>query len=59
MAVLVAVSVVGFIVFLRVRKAAMKGSKARTLATSEEESSSTGYPSKLLADARMISSSSA
>ncbi|PUZ36649.1 hypothetical protein GQ55_9G054900 [Panicum hallii var. hallii] len=55
MAVLVAVSVVGFIVFLRVRKAAMKGSKARTLATSEEESSSTGYPSKLLADARYIS----
>ncbi|KAG2545325.1 hypothetical protein PVAP13_9KG424493 [Panicum virgatum] len=56
MAVLVAVSVVGFIVFLGVRKAAaMKGSKARTLATSEEESSSTGYPSKLLADARYIS----
>lgn len=55
MATLVAVSVVGFIVFFTVRKAATKGSKARTLATSEEESSSTGYPSKLLADARYIS----
>lgn len=57
MATLVAVLVVGFIVFFAMRKAAMKGSKARALATSEEESSSTGYPSKMLADARMISSS--
>ncbi|OEL36538.1 putative inactive leucine-rich repeat receptor-like protein kinase [Dichanthelium oligosanthes] len=55
MAILVAVSVVGFIVFFAMRKAAMKGSKARAQATSEEESSSTGYPSKLLADARYIS----
>ncbi|KAJ1293256.1 hypothetical protein BS78_01G054200 [Paspalum vaginatum] len=58
MAVLVAVSVVGFIVVfaVRKRKAAMKGSDARTQAPSEEENSSTtGYPSKLLADARYIS----
>ncbi|CAN6286563.1 unnamed protein product [Urochloa humidicola] len=54
-ATLVAVSVVGLVVFFAVRKAAVKGSKARALAISEEESSSTGYPSKLLADARYIS----
>ncbi|CAL4944805.1 unnamed protein product [Urochloa decumbens] len=54
-ATLVAVSVVALIVFFAVRKAAVMGSKARALATSEEESSSTGYPSKLLADARYIS----
>ncbi|KAF8659325.1 hypothetical protein HU200_058526 [Digitaria exilis] len=55
MAILVAVSAVGLIVFFSVRKAATKGSKTRTLAPSEEESSSTGYPSKMLADARYIS----
>lgn len=55
MAVLVAISVVGFIVFFAVRKAATKGSEARAPTTSEEENSSTGYPSKLLADARMLS----
>ncbi|WVZ60829.1 hypothetical protein U9M48_010799 [Paspalum notatum var. saurae] len=58
MAILVAISVVGFVVVFAVRKrkaAAMKGSDARTQAPSEEESSSTGYPSKLLADARYIS----
>ncbi|CAN6314947.1 unnamed protein product [Urochloa humidicola] len=54
-ATLVAVSVVGLIVFFAVRKAAVKGSKARALAASEEESSSTGYPTKLLVDARYIS----
>lgn len=55
MATLVAISVVGFIVFFATRKAAVKGSEARTQAPSEEENSSTGYPSKMLADARYIS----
>uniref|UniRef100_A0A0A9DAD4 Protein kinase domain-containing protein n=1 Tax=Arundo donax TaxID=35708 RepID=A0A0A9DAD4_ARUDO len=57
-AVLVAVSVVGVMVFFAVRKVTVKGAKARALATSVEEhasSASSGYPSKLLADARYIS----
>ncbi|XP_066366025.1 probable inactive leucine-rich repeat receptor-like protein kinase At3g03770 [Miscanthus floridulus] len=55
MAILVAISAVGLIAFFAVRRAAMKGSEARAPTVSGEESSSTGYPSKLLADARYIS----
>ncbi|XP_062212649.1 probable inactive leucine-rich repeat receptor-like protein kinase At3g03770 [Phragmites australis] len=58
MAVLVAVSVVGVMVLFAVKKVTAKGAKARALATSVEEhvsSASSGYPSKLLADARYIS----
>jgi hypothetical protein len=59
MAILVAISAVGLIVFFAVRRQAMKGSEARAPTVSEEENSSIGYPSKLLADARMLSSSCA
>ncbi|XP_062214362.1 probable inactive leucine-rich repeat receptor-like protein kinase At3g03770 isoform X2 [Phragmites australis] len=55
MAVLVAVSVVGVMVFFAVRKVTAKGAKARAPATLAEEHASSGYPSKLLADARYIS----
>uniref|UniRef100_A0A0A9D336 Protein kinase domain-containing protein n=1 Tax=Arundo donax TaxID=35708 RepID=A0A0A9D336_ARUDO len=57
-AVLVAVLVIGVMVFFAVRKVTAKGAKERALATSVEEhasSASSGYPSKLLADARYIS----
>uniref|UniRef100_A0A804M5C8 Protein kinase domain-containing protein n=1 Tax=Zea mays TaxID=4577 RepID=A0A804M5C8_MAIZE len=54
-AILVAISAVGLIAFFAVRKAAMKRWEARAPTVSEEESSSTGYPSKMLADARYIS----
>ncbi|KAK3145836.1 hypothetical protein QOZ80_3BG0258190 [Eleusine coracana subsp. coracana] len=56
-AVAVAVLVVGFMVFLAVRKASTKGAKERAPAmlVDDNSSSSNGYPSKLLADARYIS----
>ncbi|GJM96873.1 hypothetical protein PR202_ga13746 [Eleusine coracana subsp. coracana] len=52
-AVVVAVLVVGLMVFLAVRKASTKGAKERTPAMLVDDNSSNGYPSKLLADARM------
>lgn len=58
-AIVVAVLVVSFIVFLAVRKASTKGEKGRAPAMLADDNSSNGYPSKLLADARTIPSSSA
>ncbi|XP_051177827.1 probable inactive leucine-rich repeat receptor-like protein kinase At3g03770 isoform X2 [Lolium perenne] len=56
MAVLVAVSLVGAMAFLAVRKMTMEGAKTRPSAPLvDEQSSSSAYPSKLFADARYIS----
>jgi hypothetical protein len=58
-AVIVAVLVISFVVFLAVRKASTKEVKTRAPAMLADDSSSNSYPSKMLADARMISRSSA
>ncbi|KAL6893917.1 hypothetical protein ACP4OV_008015 [Aristida adscensionis] len=58
MAVLVAISVVGAVVFFTVRKVTVEDAKPRAPVLLVEEnasSASSGYPSKLLADARYIS----
>ncbi|TVU44660.1 hypothetical protein EJB05_04107 [Eragrostis curvula] len=56
-AIVIAVLIVGFMVFFAVRKASVKGAKARAPAMLVDDNSSTsnGYPSKLFADARYIS----
>jgi hypothetical protein len=58
-AVIVAVLVISLVVFLAVRKASTKEVKTRASAMLADDSSSNSYPSKMLADARMISRSSA